>query len=103
MEQLSMQHRVQIAILRQINEQNSVGRPTMSVVCPGADERDYPRALDLLFSEGAIVAPPAPHGLHILAVAGRPTLTQTGQQRLDDADHDDADHDRADHDRAPRR
>jgi hypothetical protein len=85
MEQQSMQQRVQLAILREIHDQRSVGWPTMGVICPHSDERDYVRALDLLFSEGAVDAPAARQELRVLAAAGRLTLTQTGQQRLNDA------------------
>jgi hypothetical protein len=56
MEREGMQQRVQIAILREINDQRSVGWPTMSLICPGSDERDYLRALDLLVSAGAVQA-----------------------------------------------
>ena len=51
MEQQSMQQRVQLAILREINDQRSVGWPTMAVVCPRSDERDCVRPQDLLFNE----------------------------------------------------
>jgi hypothetical protein len=85
MEQQSMQQRVQLAILREINDQRCVGWPTMAVVCPRSDERDYVRALDLLVSEGAVDAPAARQGLRVLAAAGRLTLTETGRHRLEDA------------------
>jgi hypothetical protein len=85
MERQDMQQRVQIAILREISDHRSVGWPTMSVICPRSDERDYLRALDLLFSAGAVEAPQASQGLRVLAAAGQLTLTQTGQQRVDDA------------------
>jgi hypothetical protein len=83
MEQQSMQERVQLAILREINDQRSVGWPTMSVICPHSDERDYMRALDLLYETGAVETPAAGQELRILAAAGQLALTPTGQYRLD--------------------
>jgi hypothetical protein len=56
----------------------------MAVVCPNSDERDYVRALDLLFNDGAVDAPAACQALRGLAAAGRLTLTETGRQRLEE-------------------
>jgi hypothetical protein len=55
----------------------------MAVVCPRSDERDYVRAVDLLFKEGAVDAPAARQELRVLAAAGQLTLTPAGQYRLD--------------------
>jgi hypothetical protein len=82
MERQGMPHRMQLAILREINDHRSVGWPTMSVIFPRSDERDYVRALDLLVSEGAVETPLTRLGVRVLAAAGRLTLTETGQQRL---------------------
>jgi hypothetical protein len=85
MERKNVQQRVQLAILRGINDQRSVGWPTMSVICPRSDERDYTRALQLLFHDGAVEAPQARQDLRALAAAGHLRLTKSGQKRLDDA------------------
>jgi hypothetical protein len=86
MERQGMQQRMQIAILREINDQRSFGWPTMSLICPQSDERDYLRALDLLVGAGAVEASSVGQGLRVLAAAGRLTLTEIGQQQLDDDD-----------------
>jgi hypothetical protein len=84
-EQQGMQQRVQLAILREIHDQRSLGWPSMSVIFPGSDERDYVRALHLLVSDGAVEAPPTQLGVRVLAAAGRLTLTETGRRKLGDA------------------
>jgi hypothetical protein len=56
------------------------------VICLRPDERDYFRALDLLFSEDAIDATTGRQALPCdFATAGRLTLTGAGQHRLDDS------------------
>ena len=83
MEQQDMQDRVQLAILREINAERSVGWQTISVSCPRSDERDYVRALDLLVKAGAVEGPAVCQELRVLAAAGHLTLTPDGQRRLD--------------------
>lgn len=83
MERKSMQQRVQLAILREVHDQRSVGWPTMSVLVPHADERDFVRALELLYDTGAIETPAALQELRVFGAAGQLTLTRAGQHRLD--------------------
>jgi hypothetical protein len=80
-----MQQRVQLAILREVRDQRGVCWSTMAVICPYSDERDYERALELLYNDGAVDAPAERQELRVLAAAGYLTLTETGLQRLSDA------------------
>ena len=83
MERQGMQQRVQLAILREIHDQRKVGWPTMSVLVPHSDERDYVRALEILYNTGAIETPAALKELRVFGAAGQLTLTRAGQHRLD--------------------
>jgi hypothetical protein len=84
---VSMQRRVQFAVLLQFAERGTAGRATTAAICPSTDRRDFEVALENLLDEGSIEGPAwRMDSLAALAQGGWLTLTARGQQRLDEDD-----------------
>jgi hypothetical protein len=80
---LSMQQRVQAAVLLQFVQAGVACRPTMLAICPGMDRRDLEVALAYLIEDGSIDGPPRVtlESLVDLAEGGGLTLTAHGRRR----------------------
>ena len=80
---VSMQERMQYAILLQILEHETANRWKTVAVCPGTDQRDFDEALLYLLREGLLEGPtPRLLTLADLARGGWLTLTEHGLARL---------------------
>jgi hypothetical protein len=84
---VSLQRRVQFAILLQLAEHGTAGRATTAAICPSTGPRDFAVALENLLDEGSIEGPPwRIDSLASLAQGGWLTLTARGRLRLDEDD-----------------
>jgi hypothetical protein len=78
-----MQQRVQLAILRELHDRRSVGWRTTAVICPPGTSVNV-RARVSRTTPGPSMLRRGRQELPAIAAAGRRTLTETGQRRLND-------------------
>jgi hypothetical protein len=84
---VSLQRRVQFAVLLQFAEHGIADRATTAVIVPGTGARDLELALESLIDEGSIDGPVSPREtLAEAAGTGWLALTALGRLRLDEDD-----------------
>ena len=84
----SMQRRVQYVVLLQLAEHGSADSATTAAICPHTDRRDLEAALGYLLDARSIQGPTwRLSSLVALVEAGQFSLTERGQQRLDEDDN----------------
>jgi hypothetical protein len=80
---MSIQSRVQFAVLLQFAEHGTADPMTTTAICPGTDHRDLEAALEYLLDEGTIEGPTwRLESLVALAEGGLLALTPFGQRQL---------------------
>jgi hypothetical protein len=83
--EVSLQERVQLVVLRMLDERGAIAPRTVAYRCPGSDAGDLVAALDIMVQEGFIekVPPLSPATLvKIASSKGGMHLTEAGRRRL---------------------
>jgi hypothetical protein len=84
---MTIQRRVQFAVLLQLAEHGAADPSTTRAICPGTDGRDLEAALEYLLDEGSVEGPTwRLESLVALAEAGLLALTALGQRQLTEND-----------------
>ncbi len=84
-EEVSLQERVQLVVLRMLDERGAIVPRTVAYQCPGSDGGDLVAALDIMVQEGLLERMPPLSSATLVKVAsskGGMHLTEAGRRRL---------------------
>ena len=83
--EVSLQERVQLVVLRMLDERGAIVPKSVAYQCPGSDGGDLVAALDIMVQEGFIERVPPLSSARLVKVAsskGGMHLTEAGCRRL---------------------